>query len=67
MRTYFDHEKLIQQPQVVPAKEQLVQIVNMLLGLLKRLGYDFESPTAVIRERADSLFSCEQEQEQEKE
>ena len=66
MRTYFDHEKLIQQAQVVPTKEQLVQIVNMLLGLLKRLGYDFESPTAVIR-GADSLFSCEQEQEQEKE
>lgn len=59
--------KLTTQAHVVPAKEQLVQIVNMLMGLLKGLGYDFESRGAVVREEADSSFSFEQEQEQEKE
>jgi four helix bundle protein len=59
--------KLATKTQVLPAKEQLVQIVNMLMGLLKGLGYDFESGTAIIREEADSSFSFEQEQEQEKE
>ena len=59
--------KLTTQTQVVPAKKQLVQIVNMLIGLLKGLGYDFESRTAVVHEEADSSFSFEQEQEQEKE
>jgi hypothetical protein len=34
---------------------------------LKRLGYDFESGTAVVRDEAHSSFSFEQEQEQEKE
>ena len=59
--------KLTTQTQVVPAKEQLVQIVNMLIGLLKGLGYDFESRTACVHEEADSSFTFEQEQEQEKE
>ena len=53
--------------QVISAKEQLVQIVNMLMRLLKGLGYDFESGTIVVREEADSSSSFEQEQEQEKE
>ncbi len=59
--------KVITQAQVVPAKEQLVQIVNMLMGLLKGLGYSFESGTAVVREGTDFSFSFEQEHEQEKE
>jgi four helix bundle protein len=59
--------KVITQARVVPAKEQLVRIVNMLMGLLKGLGYSFESGTAVVREGAESSFSFEQEQEQEKE
>ena len=59
--------KVITQAQVVPAKEQLVQIVNMLMVLLKGLGYSFESGTAVVRDGANFSFSFEQEQEQEKE
>jgi four helix bundle protein len=59
--------KVITQAQVVPAKEQLVRIVNMLMGLLKGLGYSFESGTAAVREGTDSLLNFEQEQEQEKE
>jgi four helix bundle protein len=59
--------KVITQARVVPAKEQLVRIVNMLMGLLKGLGYSFGSGTAVVREGADFSFSFEQEQEQEKE
>ena len=59
--------KVITQAQVVPAKEQLVQIVNMLMGLLKGFGYSFESGTAVVRDGANFSFSFEQEQEQEKE
>ena len=59
--------KVITQARVVHAKEQLVRIVNMLMGLLKGLGYSFESGTAVVREGADLSFSFEQEQEQEKE
>jgi four helix bundle protein len=59
--------KLTTRPQVTSAKEQLVQIVNMLIGLLKRLGYDFETGTASVREEGDHLSSFEQEQEQEKE
>ncbi len=48
--------KVITQAQIVPAKEQLVRIVNMLMGLLKGLGYSFESGTAVVREGADFSF-----------
>jgi hypothetical protein len=35
----------------------------MLMGLLKGLGYDFDSGTAVAREEAHSSFSFEQEKE----
>ncbi len=59
--------KLMTSAQVISAKQQLVQIVNMLMGLLKRLGYDFETQTALVREEGDYSFSFEQEQEQEKE
>ncbi len=59
--------KLITTEQVDAGKEKLVQIVNMLMGLLKGLGYEFESGTAVVRDEAHSSFSFEQEQEQEKE
>src|SRR5206468_6153296 len=55
--------KLTTKTQIIPAKEQLVQIVNMLMGLLKGLGYDFESGTVIVREEADSAFSVEQEKE----
>ena len=47
------------------AKEQLVQIVNMLMGLLKTLGYTFDLSASSVREEPASFF--EQEQEQEKE
>ena len=40
--------------------------MNMLMGLLKGLGYDFKSGTVIVREEADSAFNFEQE-EQEKE
>ena len=59
--------KLMTHTQVISGKEQLVQIVNMLMGLLKGLGYDFGSGTAVVREEGDFSASFEQEQEQEKE
>lgn len=59
--------KLTAKTQIIPAKEQLVQIVNMLIGLLKGLGYDFESGTLIVREEAHSSLNFEQEQEQEKE
>src|SRR5919197_4871765 len=35
--------KLAQANTVISAKEQLLQIVNMLMGLLKTLGYAFET------------------------
>ena len=41
--------------------------INMLIGLLKGLGYDFESGTLIVREEAHSSLNFEQEQEQEKE
>ena len=59
--------KVITEAQIVPAKEQLVRIVNMLMGLLKGLGYSFESGTTLVREEPDFSLSFEQEQEQEKE
>jgi hypothetical protein len=58
---------LATQEQVASAKEQLRQIVNMIVGLLKSLGYVFDSGTAIVREEADFEFDSEQEQEQEKE
>jgi four helix bundle protein len=57
--------KLTTQARVTPAKEQLVQVVNMLMGLLKRLGYEFESGTAMAREQSNSDLDYEQEHEQE--
>jgi four helix bundle protein len=59
--------KLTTKTQIISAKEQLVQIVNMLMGLLKGLGYDFEAGAVIVREEAASAFGVEQEQEQEKE
>jgi four helix bundle protein len=50
---------------VTPAKEQLVQIVNMLMGLLKTLGYAFDTFAGRVREECDAGVA-EQEQEQEK-
>lgn len=55
--------KLMTGAQVNPAKEQLVQIVNMLMGRLKASGYDFEPGTAVVRDEAAPTFSFEQEKE----
>jgi four helix bundle protein len=57
--------KLTTKAFVAPAKEQLVQIVNMLMGLLKRLGYGFDGATALTREEAGSEFDSEHEQEKE--
>jgi four helix bundle protein len=59
--------KLTTKARVDPAKHQLVQIVNMLIGLLKALGYCFDSGTAMMREEPDFAFGSEQEHEQEKE
>jgi four helix bundle protein len=58
--------KLTTEAHVAPAKEQLVQIVNMLMGLLKGLGYAFGSGTATAREEAEYEFGSDQEHEQEK-
>jgi four helix bundle protein len=59
--------KLLAEEQIAPAKEQLVQIVNMLMGLLKSLGYVFGSGNAIVREETEFEFHSEQEQEQEEE
>jgi four helix bundle protein len=59
--------KLTTKARVDPAKHQLVQIVNMLIGLLKTLGYWFDSGTAMMREEPDFAFGSEQEHEQEQE
>jgi four helix bundle protein len=59
--------KLASKAQVVPAKGRLIQIVNMLMGLLKGLGYDFDSGTVLVREEPVFALRFEQEQEQEKE
>lgn len=56
--------KLTTDEAVAPAKDQLVQIVNMLMGLLKRLGYGFDSEQGMVREKPDLEFGSEQEQEQ---
>ena len=58
--------KLTTKAHVAPAQEQLVQIVNMLMGMLKRLGYAFDSGTMMAREEEDYEFGSEQEHEQEK-
>jgi four helix bundle protein len=60
--------KLTKKEEITPAKDRLVQIVNMLMGLLKRLGYTFDSAAAMVRDESDYAYaSFEQEQEQEKE
>ena len=55
--------KLISKEEIEAAKQQLVRIVSMLIGLLKHLGYSFDPNSSVVRE--DCVW--EQEQEQEKE
>jgi four helix bundle protein len=57
--------KLTTQADVAPAKEQLVEIVNMLVGLLKGLGYRFDSGGSIVREEWEYEFGSEQEHEQE--
>jgi four helix bundle protein len=61
---------LIDEKVLADGKDQLVEIVNMLMGLLRRFGYSFDEAnrSAVIREEAEiDTFKIEQEQEQEKE
>src|SRR5206468_3242326 len=48
--------KLTTKENIAPAKEQLVQIVNMLMGLLKRLGYEFDGGGVIAREETDHDF-----------
>ena len=55
--------KLTTEAQVIPAKEQLVQIVNMLMDLLRRLGYEFDAGGAIAREEAAYEFGSEQEED----
>ena len=57
--------KLAAAAQVAAVKEQLMQIGNMIVRLLKRLGYAFDR--GVAREGADFEFGAEEEQEQEQE
>ena len=57
--------KLTAAAQVAAVKEQLMQIGNMIVRLLKRLGYAFDR--GVAREEADFEFGAEEEQEQEQE
>ena len=54
--------KLISQERIIPAKEQLVQIVNMLMGMLKR----FSGRAEFLRE-GESNYSVEHEHEHEHE
>ena len=50
--------KLISQERIIPAKEQLVRIVNMLMGMLKR----FSGRAEFLRE-GESNYSVEHEHE----
>ena len=50
--------KLISQERIIPAKEQLVQIVNMLMGMLKR----FSGRAEFLRD-GESNYSVEHEHE----
>ena len=52
--------KLISAERVIPAKEQLVRIVNMLMGMLKR----FSGRADVLAEEA-AIYGSEHEHEQE--
>jgi four helix bundle protein len=54
--------KVIGPERIVPAKEQLVRIVNMLVGMLKR----FSEHASSLRED-EGVYRAEQEQEQEHE
>src|SRR5437899_12052443 len=54
--------KLITDERVIPAKEQLVRIVNMLVGMLKR----FSGHAGALRED-EGIYPSEYEQEQEQE
>jgi len=59
--------KLTTASHVASAKEQLVQIVNMLIGLLKTLGYGFDSGITKGGEGSNFEFGSEQKHEQEQE
>jgi len=54
--------KLVSPERILPAKEQLVRIVNMLMGMLKR----FSERAEFLRED-EALYATEHEQEQEQE
>ena len=54
--------RLVGPEQIISAKEQLVRIVNMLMGMLKR----FSSRAEFLREE-EGLYAIEQEHEQEQE
>ena len=54
--------KFVSAERIMPAKEQLVRIVNMLIGMLKR----FSGRAEFLRED-EGAYSFEQEQEQEQE
>jgi len=54
--------KLVSPERILPAKEQLVRIVNMLMGMLKR----FSERAEFLRED-EALYATENEQEQEQE
>jgi four helix bundle protein len=54
--------KLLSSEQMIPAKEQLVRIVNMLMGMLKR----FSARAEFLRE-GEGLYAIEQEHEQQQE
>jgi four helix bundle protein len=58
----FAVRKLVSSEQITPAKEQLVRIVNMLMGMLKK----FSGRAGFLRED-QALYGIEQEQEQEQE
>jgi four helix bundle protein len=54
--------KLVSPERILPAKEQLVRIVNMLMGMLKR----FSERAEFLRED-EALYATDHEQEQEQE
>jgi four helix bundle protein len=54
--------KFVSAERIIPAKEQLVRIVNMLMGMLKR----FSGRAEFLRED-EGLYAIEHEQEQEQE
>ncbi len=57
--------ELATEERIAAGKQMLFETVNMLMGLLRRLGYEFETGEWSARLREDSPF--EQEQEQDKE